>query len=236
MKDPARIKSAVLSSGADICGIAPAVRFIDAPDGFRPKDVYPGCNSVMVFGRKVPSSILEAASCAAYTHASHLVAREVDRITLEACRRLESEGLVSVPVPTDDPYEYWDAEKMRGMGILSLRHAGFLAGLGVIGRNTLLVNRRLGNMMQLGAILVDAELQGDPVIHESYCPRECRICIEECPQKALDGRTVDQRLCRPLSNFRNPKGYTLKKCNLCRKVCPNRFGVAEARAGKKRTR
>ena len=225
----------VLSAGADICGIAPAARFLDAPEGFRPQDIFPGCRSVLVFARKVPASSLDATSCVPYTYANDLVAREVDSITLETCRRLESIGLVAVPVPTNDPYEYWDAKKNRGMGILSLRHAGYLAGLGVLGRNTLLVSRTLGNMMQIGAILLDAELEGDPIIRETWCPSGCRLCIDSCPQKALDGRTVDQKLCRPQSNFRTGKGYTLKKCSNCRKVCPNRSGMDAKRAkGKKR--
>jgi len=231
-----KIKMLVLSSGADICGIAPAARFLDAPKGFRPQDIFPGCRSVLVFARKVPSSSLDASSCVPYTYANDLVAQEVDRITLEACRRLESVGLAAVPVPTNEPYEYWDAKKSRGMGVLSLRHAGYLAGLGVIGKNTLLVNRRLGNMMQIGAILLDAKLEGDPMIRETWCPPECRLCIDYCPQKALDGKVVDQKLCRPQSNYRTGKGYTLKKCSNCRKVCPNRFGLDAERVREKKGR
>ena len=56
MVDSAHVKSLVLASGADLCGIAPASRFKGAPDGFRPTDIYPGCRSVLVFARKVPSS------------------------------------------------------------------------------------------------------------------------------------------------------------------------------------
>jgi epoxyqueuosine reductase QueG len=227
------VKRLVLSSGADIVGVAPAVRFLDAPEGFKPENIFPACRSVVVFARKVPASPLEARSCVPYTYANDLVAGEVSRITMEVCRRLEAQGMKAVPVPTNEPYEHWDAENTRGMGILSMRHAGYLAGLGALGRNTLLVNRTLGNMMQIGAVLVDAALEGDPVVRESYCPPDCRLCIDSCPQKALDGKTVDQKLCRPISNFRTAKGYTLKKCNSCRKVCPNRTGVP-ARAAKQR--
>jgi epoxyqueuosine reductase QueG len=149
----------------------------------------------------------------------------MDAITFNACRKLESMGITAVPIPTSEPYEYWDPERTRGMGILSLRHAAYLAGLGVIGRNTLLVNRKYGNMLQIGAILIDKDLDGDPVIAEKWCPPHCRLCIVSCPQKALNGKTVDQMLCRQISQFKTGKGYTLEKCNRCRTVCPNRLGI-----------
>jgi len=225
-----QVKGIVLSCGADLCGIAPVDRFNDAPEGFQPQDIFPGCKSVIVFIRKLPTSALEAKSCVPYTYINDLVADEVSDITLKACRALEAAGLAAVPVPTNEPYEFWDAKRMRGMGIMSMRHAAHLAGLGVLGKNTLLVTRDFGNMVQIGAILVDADIKGDAIIKEAWCPPDCRLCIDSCPQKALDGRTVDQKLCRPISNFRTAKGYTLKKCNACRRVCPNRFGVGRKKS------
>jgi epoxyqueuosine reductase len=44
-------------------------------------------------------------------------------------------------------------------------------------------------------------------------------------KSALDGQTVDQKLCKPLSNYINEKGYNPKKCYLCRKICPNHSGL-----------
>lgn len=35
--------------GADICKIAAVDRFKDAPKGFHPRDIYPECQSVVVF-------------------------------------------------------------------------------------------------------------------------------------------------------------------------------------------
>ncbi len=34
-----KIKEAILSYGADVCGIASIERFVDAPEGFSPKDI-----------------------------------------------------------------------------------------------------------------------------------------------------------------------------------------------------
>jgi len=75
-------------------------------------------------------------------------------------------------------------------------------------------------MIQIGAILSASEIVPSAMAGYKTCPENCRICIETCPVKALDGITVNQKLCRPLSVYRNEKGYILKKCYLCRKNCP----------------
>ena len=45
---------------------------------------------------------------------------------------MEQAGASTNPIPCDEPYEFWDDEKKHGRGILSLKHAGVLAGLGTI--------------------------------------------------------------------------------------------------------
>jgi epoxyqueuosine reductase QueG len=225
MIDAPRVKSLIRAFGADLCGVAPVERFAGAPPGFRPTDVYGRCRSVVVFARKVPAESLFASSCIPYTHVNALVTQEVDALTLAAVRTLEELGIGVVPIPSDDPYEHWEPERSYGRGILSLRHAGHLAGLGVLGRNTLLINERFGNMIQIGAVLLDHELEGDPLATYEACPPACTLCLDSCPQGALDGETVDQALCRPLSNFRSQKGYVLKKCWACRRVCPSVLGL-----------
>ena len=42
------IKAAAAEMSADICGIASVSRFKDAPEGFRPKDIFPDGQSVLV--------------------------------------------------------------------------------------------------------------------------------------------------------------------------------------------
>jgi len=50
-----------------------------------------------------------------------------------------------------------------------LKHAAVRAGLGRMGKNTLLVNDRLGNMLWLGAILIDQELAEDALANYDAC-------------------------------------------------------------------
>jgi len=150
---------------------------------------------------------------------------KVDWISFHASDELETKGVVSVPIPSADPYEYWDTDRNHGRGILSLKHAGVLAGLGVLGKNTLLMNERFGNMIWLGAILVFIDLEPDPIASYEGCTSECTLCVDSCPQHALDGITVDQKLCRERSNSYTKGGGWVLSCNICRKVCPYRKGL-----------
>jgi epoxyqueuosine reductase len=225
MHDSREIKDIAADLGADLCGVAPAGRFQGAPEGFRPTDIYGECKSVVVFARKLPSRALFADSPVPYTHANNLMAQECDRLALTLSLRLEDAGIGALPLPSDDPYEYWEADNRYGRAVLSMRHAGLLAGLGALARNTLLVNRDLGNMIQLGAVLVDAELESDSVQDFDPCPPGCSLCIESCPKGALDGTTVDQKACREISCFVNERGFVIKRCNICRSICPNSLGI-----------
>ena len=223
------IKSVALELGADICGIAPVDRFSSAPKGFHPNDIYSDCQSVLVFAKRLPAESLFASSCIPYTYFNRLITEEVDRLTLTLSRKLESLAVKNVPVPSDDPSEYWEPARSYARGILSLRHAGRLAGLGVLGKNTLLINARFGNMIQLGALLLNLKLEGDPIAAYEACKDGCNLCIRSCPQSALDGTTVNQEACRPLSNYKNERGFILKKCWECRRVCPSYSGIMDVK-------
>lgn len=223
--DSVKIKITARELGADLCGIASAESFHDVPAGYRPTDIYSKCRSVIVFAKRMPPESMFAENCVPYTNLCNIIIRIVDEIGFKLCEALEEMGIGAVPVPSDDPYEFWDKERRYGQGILSMRHAGYLAGLGVISKNTLLTNMKLGNIIQIGAVLVDTSLDPDYPAEYRLCPDNCRLCIEACPTNALDGKTVDQKKCRPLSNFRNERGFVLKKCNICRKICPNYAGI-----------
>jgi epoxyqueuosine reductase len=225
MIDSTGVKDLVERMGADLCGIAPVERFGEAPAGFHPTDIYAECRAVVVFAKRVPRESLLASSCVPYTYVGSMVTQILDRLAFEASLSLEEQGIGAVPIPSDDPYEHWEPARSYGRAILSLRHAGHLAGLGVLGKNTLLINKRLGNTIELGAILVDVELEGDPIATYEGCLPNCQLCIDSCPQGALDGQTANQQLCRPLSNCKTEKGYTLMKCNLCRRICPSCLGI-----------
>jgi hypothetical protein len=114
------IKSITLDLSADKCGIASIDRFSSAPKGFHPTDIWSKCKSVVVFLKKLPSEVILAENPVPYTHTAHLIYFALDQIGINLCSHLEKLNIRTVPVPTDDPYLFWDAENKHGMGIISI--------------------------------------------------------------------------------------------------------------------
>ena len=182
--------------GADDCGIANVNRFSGVPDGFHPEDIYPDFRSVVVF-IKCPSKGLHAVSpriC--YLHTADVNVFELDRIACQASIDIEQLGGWSVPLPADSPYDFYDTQTLTGRGLLSMRHAVKPAGLGSLGKNTMLIHEKYGNMVKIDALLTNLDLTLD-TLSRDLCIPQCRLCVDACPQHAIDGVTVDQSLCRP---------------------------------------
>ncbi|MEN6577955.1 MAG: epoxyqueuosine reductase [Phycisphaerales bacterium] len=218
------IKSLAHNLGADLCGIAPVERFQDAPAGFRPSDIFAEVESVVVLAKRLPEGSFHSQSPIPYTTASDVIRQEITRMVVLLCAGIEAQADVrAVPVPSE-PYEYWDAENREGRGLLSLKHAGWLAGLGVITANSLLTNERYGNRLCLGAVLLDIELEGDGLADYTFDCERCRRCIDTCAVHAIHNQTVKQKLCRNNSESRTVKGHPIDICNACRRVCPNGVG------------
>jgi len=88
-------------------------------------------------------------------------------------------------------------------------------------------------MLWLGAVLTSAELSPDPPATYEGCPGSCRLCIESCPVKALDGVSINQRRCGSYAFgeenglFGHYGGWRIK-CNVCRNVCPHGTGIKKS--------
>ena len=220
-----KIKEVAFNNGVDLFGVASVDRFKNAPKGFHPKDVYSKTETVIAFAIKLPTETLYADNPVPFTHVNTLAMQKMDLITYDISTELDKLGLKNILIPTDDPYLYWDNDKQEGRAILSLRHVGYLAGLGKLGRNNLLINKNYGNMIQIGALLTNEIFESDLFADYEVCPPNCRICLDNCPQNALTGETVIQKECRPVSNFKTERGFTIKKCFECRKKCPSVLGI-----------
>ena len=211
--------------GSDLCGIASIDRFSDAPNGFHPADLLNGCKSVIVIALKFPISVLASSSQAAYTFVHNRLVANMDSITFQLASKMESLDLCAIPIPATEPYEDWDDGRRHGQGILSLKHAAVQAGLGKLGKNTLLVNKQLGNMLLLGAVISNKDFESDPLADYQICSAECRLCLNSCPVNALNGTSIEQRKCRSVCSKSSEGGGFVYACNLCRKLCPQHQGL-----------
>ena len=214
------IRKLVMSFGADICGFASNDRFENVRDGFKPTDVFRTCKTAISFGVAIPRGLSKINPRLIYSHFNYLSCHEVDSIAFNTAKMIERNfHCNAVPIPCDSPYEYWDNDRMEGRGLLSMKHLATQAGLGSIGKNTLFISQHHGNMVTLGAVLTDLELESDE-LSENLCIANCRKCVTSCPVSAINDGVVDQKLCREHSYGKTLRGFYTVDCNKCRVVCP----------------
>ena len=117
-----------------------------------------------------------------------------------------------------------------------------LAGLGWVGKNTCLIDRKIGSFTVLGSILVDRELAYDAPVTTNHCGT-CTRCIDACPTAAIIAPyQLDARKCLSYWTIEH-KGEIPAQiapelgdwafgCDICQEVCPwNRKAPAGSEPG-----
>lgn len=102
------------------------------------------------------------------------------------------------------------------------------AGLGWIGRHSLLVNPRYGSMMHLGELVIDEDVDEYDTPMSGVGCGSCHACVDACPNDAIrDDRTVDTRRCiscrtieREAEGDKTPLHGWIFGCDACQSVCP----------------
>ena len=104
------------------------------------------------------------------------------------------------------------------------------AGIGWVGKNTMLLSRELGSYFLIGELLIDIELPSDRPHWENFCG-SCTRCMDACPTQAFEAPVVlDANKCISYQTIEsrerlpNPSstrfGDWAFGCDICQEVCP----------------
>ncbi len=206
-------------------GIASAERLNQiAPEGFRPEDVLPGAKSVLIFAKPAPLANYMAPVNedlrSFYVTSYHTHYRGANEVANSICFMLEEAGFLSLPIPSYSPLKF---ENGHYNGMISLKHAAVEAGLGKIGKNTLLIHPERGNNLRFGGLITTLELPSDGVkSFPELCPEGCTICYEVCPVNALSDEGIDHLKCMShcIKHTFLPPLWIMK---IMRTMCSKRF-------------
>lgn len=243
----ADIKAWAREEGFDICGIASSRRvtecreFFDAWLGrgydsdldylrrnvevrFDPDALLPGARTVVVCAVSYRSDISLGQHDPSRPHvASYACCRDYHKSVKKMLQRLL--GRIAGALPGVSGRCFTDSAPLLE------KWWAMQAGVGSVGRNSLIITPEFGSFVLLGEVVVDvAADEYDAPLDWDPC-RGCRLCMQSCPNGAIVGpREIDTRRCisrltieRDSSVCRSglsTHGWIFG-CDICQSVCPH---------------
>ncbi len=240
----ARLKREAQRLGFALTGIAPATeadhfpefeRWLDA--GFagemqylhkhrtrrrHPQSVLAGVRSVLMLGLEYPDTVPAPGQLPLGKVAKYARGPDYHRFTWDRLNTLADWLQHEVPGSS--------AQGVADTAPLLERDFARRAGLGWVGKNTMLIHKHRGSFFFLAGLLTDIPLKPDPPHTASHCGT-CTACLDACPTQAfpepgiLDARrcisylTIEHRSAIPL-DFREGIGDWIWGCDICQDVCP----------------
>lgn len=216
------IREMAMKWGADLVGFASVDRFERFSSENRPTYSLPSTRTVVVLGLHMVDPLLDL-----WLHAPPTTGAGrsptgrafEDEILRTICYRLAlnlyQRGIEVKVLP------YGPSPSKEHTGFIYLKDAGVLAGLGVIGKNNLLITPDFGPRVRLRAIAISEALPSNRIITENPWCEDCDRCIQACPVNAFESGNYDRERCltSPLHRRKISPGAELW-CTRCSCVCP----------------
>lgn len=210
------LKNYCLEQGADLFGfadISQEKKSFNLPEELT-SDLNRAVSLAVSISRAVLTDIKDAPT-KLYFHHYRTTNVFLDQLALKVCHWLQRQAAKAVPIPASQILD-WQKQTAH----LSHKRIAYLAGLGWIGRNNLLVNEKLGANFRLVTILTDCGFEADK-------PREfdcgpCRKCLEACPVSAIKEKPgdFDHLACfEKLKEFQKNRIVDQFICGVCVKNC-----------------
>ncbi|MFW5799015.1 MAG: hypothetical protein ACOCXX_05095 [Planctomycetota bacterium] len=183
----------------------------------------PSLNRAVVMGIPLQQAVLdtlEGRPNPLYFHHYRQLNYQLDRVALVVAHLLQEHGWRSLAIAASQI-----VERKPMLGHLPHKLLGYFAGLGWMGRNNLLVNRRYGACVRYVTVLTDAPLEpGQPV--DDDCGT-CRACVAACPGEAIGDsfKTFDLEACtRTLDDYVRNHVVGQHICGVCVGACRGELG------------
>ncbi len=200
-----------------------------------PRHVLEGCRSVLMLALPYGGNGGQTESAEKHRQPRDANAARVGKVAQYAQGQLDYHDVIHAKLKT---LRAWCAEhapqaSFRGVvdtAPLLERELAEAAGLGWVGKNTLLLNRQWGSYFFLAALLTDLELDYDAPHEKGYCG-SCTACLQACPTQAfpapfvLDATkcisylTIEHRDDIDASLSSRLDGWVFG-CDVCQQVCP----------------
>lgn len=199
------IKSKAKEFGADLVGISSMSRFEGAPKQNDARYIFPGAESMIVLGFRIPRGSLrgieEGTLFSTYPSMGYAALNQVyGPMTLwkltnfiedsgyEAVPMLNANGGEAINPVTGNFREGWSRPVRKNNPypdiLVHFRFAAFMAGLGEIGWSKIFLTPEFGPRQRFVILLTDAKLEPDPIYNGKICDR-CMSCVASCPSNAI---------------------------------------------------
>ena len=139
---------------------------------------------------------------------------ELNKATYQVAKACRNNGVKALPLPAAP----FDARFLEA--VFSFKHAAQAAGLGYLGRSSLLITPDFGPRLRLSCCLVGAPLEPTKTkVGVINLCKSCKICINNCPAGAIqtpqseEPYVINKFAC---STFLNESGG----CSECMRLCP----------------